>query len=322
MKFKNTVIGIAFIAILTIFMGCPGLIDFGDFTRGNDSGNSCSEMKPVVSAQWLESHKNIEGLLLLDIRSKAEYDSMHIEGSINVPFEMPISAWNTFGLGDLLMELPSIQELEATMSNNGISLDSKIIIITSVAEAPNPPYPLANATRVAVTLKYLGVENVSILDGGINLWIASGKNVVVEPTILPSTEFVANVNENIFVDADYVQTSIGSKVIVDARDSEVYLGEVVEPWANKAGHIPSAVSIPTVSVWNADGTYKTRGQLNTLVRNAIGNVSKDAEIIVYCGVGGYAGTMYYVLNSILGYSNVKFYDGSAQDWVVEHDMEL
>jgi len=322
MKLKNTVV---FIVFGIFFMSVTACIDEMNVVINNGHPNGSHHKKecksrPVVSPDWLEHKMTDENLIVVDVRPQVEYDSIHIEGSINIPMVVPVCSWCVSG--DLMLELPAVADLESMLGAAGISNESKVVIVTSVAEAPNPPYPLANATRVAITLFYVGLDNVSILDGGINNWVASGKEVVSEPTVLPATEFVADVKEDMFVDVDYVEAHIGSTIILDARDAAVYAGEVVEPWADKPGHIPSALSLPTPSVWNEDGTYKSKEELKVMVRNVIGCVPKDEEIIVYCGVGGYLSTLHYVLTAILGYENVKAYDGSAQGWVLEHDMEL
>ncbi|MBT8225557.1 MAG: sulfurtransferase [Dactylosporangium sp.] len=275
-------------------------------------------LRPVVSCDWLESHVDMRGLVLLDVRTADEYAAGHIENSISIPFEVPLSAWITVK-DDLLLELPEKTDLSNVLGDAGITERSRVVIVTSVAE---PPYPLSNATRVAETLIYAGVENVSILDGGYSAWLAEGRETTTDiPEVTPSV-FDGTTNGEAFVDIDYVHGSIGRSLIVDARDAEVYSGEVTEPWAEKPGHIPSAVSLPTPLIWNEDGTYKSREELKALAEEALGEHSRHAEIIVYCGVGGYASSWLYVLTEMLRYRDVKMYDGSAQEWVKFYDMEL
>ena len=137
---------------------------------------------------------------------------------------------------------------------------------------------------------------------------------------MESTTYKGKTNKEMFVSTEYVHEKIGKSVIVDCRDAEVYSGEVIEPFADKAGHIPSARSLPAPWIWNDDCTYKPAEMLKTMASDVIGG-DKDQEIIVYCGVGGYASSWWYVLIQILGYDNVKFYDGSAQEWVLYYDME-
>jgi thiosulfate/3-mercaptopyruvate sulfurtransferase len=75
-------------------------------------------------------------------------------------------------------------------------------------------------------------------------------------------------------------------------------------------------------IWNEDGTYKSRRQLQDIVEGAVGAFCRDTEVIVYCGVGGYGSAWLFVLTAVLGYTNVKLYDGSAQEWVRYYDMVM
>jgi len=97
---------------------------------------------------------------------------------------------------------------------------------------------------------------------------------------------------------------------------------VQEPWCAYVGHIPTAKNLPTPSLWNVKTdesgnavyiTYKSILTLWIMAMKVVG-WNRCKEIIVYCGVGGYASTTYFILKEVLGYPNVKFYDGSAQEW--------
>lgn len=274
-------------------------------------------MDPVVSGGWVQRHIGMPGLVVVDVRTADEYHAGHLAGAVNLPFEVPYSAWTTMR-DDLLLELPDPGDLFAVLGQAGIRKDSKVVIVASVAQ---PPYPSTGATRVAQTLIYAGLNRVSILDGGYPGWVAQGRpTTTVVPERVP-TVFEGTVNGDAFADIDYVHDRIGLSLIVDARDAEVYSGAVVEPWADKPGHISSAVSLPAPLIWNEDGTYKSEHVLKTIVRQRLGAPDKRDEIIIYCGVGGYASSWLYVLTKMLAYRNVKMYDGSAQEWVRYHDMQ-
>lgn len=305
---KRVIVAMATTSVLvsSLIIGDPAQAACGDRLPG-----------PLVNTDWLESHADLPGLVLIDIRTAAEYQAGHIANAVNIPLEVPLSAWITMR-DDLLLELPDPAELFATLGGFGISRTSQIVIITSTGQ---PPYPEANATRVAVTLRYAGAHNVAILDGGHPKWAAEGRPVT---TAVPQPRPVAyngTVNTRRFVDIAYVHDHIGESLIVDARDAAVYSGEVTEPWAEKPGHIPSARSLPSTLIWEADGGYRSVPELRQLARDVVG-ANKSAEIIVYCGVGGYASAWTHVLSEILGYTNVKMYDGSAQEWVRYYDMEI
>lgn len=277
----------------------------------------CPSQVPIVSSSWLESHASMSNLVIIDVRTAADYGAGHISDSINIPFVTPLSTWITMR-DDLLLELPATSDLFTALGSFGITKDSRVVLVTG---ANDPPYAQAGGTRVAITLMYAGLANVSILNGGYPKWVADGMTTTTDvPTITPVT-FDGVANDAAFVDINYVHAAIGRTTIVDARAANVYSGAVVEPYANKAGHIPSAVSMPTPSLFNTDGTYKSPWDLAAIANNAIG-YDRSKEVIVYCGVGGYASTALFVLTRVLGYQNVKFYDGSAQEWVKYYDMEL
>mgnify|MGYP001593498081 CR=1 FL=1 len=115
-----------------------------------------------------------------------------------------------------------------------------------IATAPNPNEPpyfgLANGTRVADTLIYAGVKNVAILDGGYPKWVAERKLTSKDAPKVNPTTYNNKVNKAMFISIEYVRKHIGKAVIVDARDAEVYFGVAIEPFAPKAGHIPTATS--------------------------------------------------------------------------------
>ena len=272
----------------------------------------------VISTDWLDSNLTKIGLVVVDVRSEEAYLAGHIENSVNIPFA-PVSAWAANG-GDLLVELPEISEFEDALGDNGVSNESSVVLVTGLP-SDDDPYALASPTRAALTRAYAGFEKFAILDGGYEKWAAENKPVTTETTEITPATFDANANADMFVDIEYVNNNLETVIIVDARDAEVYSGEVIEPFADKAGHIPNAVSLPASSLWTDEGTYKTKTQIKNIVNDAVGN-NKKKEIIVYCGVGGYASTVWFVLTQILDYTNVKVYDGSAQEWVLTYDMEV
>jgi thiosulfate/3-mercaptopyruvate sulfurtransferase len=279
---------------------------------------------PIVSTDWLAANSDLEGLVILDIRSKDEYDTRHIPNSINVPFADPFSSeWVVSDPNGLWLQLPEKAALFNTIGSRGIRKNSLVVIVTTTGD---PPYPLANATRVADTLIYAGVKNVAILDGGYPKWVAEGKPTATEVPAVEQVPYYSKVNDEMFVSIEFVRKHIGRAVIIDARDANIYFGEAIEIFADKPGHIPTARSLPTPWMWNAkegsyaeDGTYKNREILGAMTSGIIGR-HKANEIIVYCGVGGYASSWWFVLTQVLGYENVKIYDGSAQEWVMYYDM--
>jgi thiosulfate/3-mercaptopyruvate sulfurtransferase len=165
------------------------------------------------------------------------------------------------------------------------------------------------------------LKNIAILDGGFDTWVSEGKQITNETTVITPVVYEYNDVADLFVQMDYVKSKLGKVILVDARDAEVYTGSVIESFANKAGHISTAVSLPAPVLWNSDGTYKSKAEIEAIADEIIGS-DKDKEIVIYCGVGGYASTVWFALTKILNYINVKVYDGSAQEWVLTNDMVM
>ncbi|MBP1700031.1 MAG: Thiosulfate sulfurtransferase [Deltaproteobacteria bacterium] len=281
------------------------------------------ELSPIVPTDWLSAHS--AEVVILDIRSPGDYAAGHIPGSINEPFATafdptcrgPSSHWIIGSKDCLWLQLPEAGDLFKTIGNLGIKMDSRVVVVTA-PNANEPPYfGLANATRVADTLIYAGIKNVAILDGGYPRWAAEGRPASKDPATATPAPYQAKVKKEIFVSIEYVRKHVGKAVIVDARDAEVYFGMAMEPFAPREGHIPTARSLPTPWMWklNPDGTYVYRDK-ETLKAMASGVIGQDKAngIIVYCGVGGYASSWWFVLTQVLGYQNVRIFDGSIQEW--------
>jgi thiosulfate/3-mercaptopyruvate sulfurtransferase len=114
----------------------------------------------------------------------------------------------------------------------------------------------------------------------------------------------------------YVLGKIGKSILVDNRSPDLFFGMITESWASKPGHIESAVNLPTPWIFQQDGLLRSQGELESMANGVIGR-NKTKEIIAYCGVGAYASVWSYILTELLGYKDVKVYDGSMQEWVLD-----
>lgn len=295
-------------------LACSVLSDVSAHPKPTGSGHArpARALEPIVSAEWLEAHRRADDLVIVDIRPGAAYSAGHIPGSLSEPFEVPFSAWIT-QRDDLLLELPTDEELFAVIGALGIGPDSRVVVVTAPNPGEPPAYGLSNGTRVAGTLIYAGVPNVAVLDGGFDKWSAAGLPTSTEaPGVVP-VDFTGTTDQTLFVSRRYVEARIDRVPIVDARDADVYFGTTTEPFADQAGHIPSASSLPAPWVWREDGTYRDEETLRRMAAGVIRS-PRDREVIVYCGVGGYSSTWVFLLTQLLGYERVRFYDGAAQDW--------
>jgi len=275
---------------------------------------------PIVSTQWLADNTAFPNLVILDVRVPDNYAKGHIPDAVNVP-----------GLGNFYlnlfckevpwMEVPEEGALFTTIGNAGITGNSLVVVVGRTVE-PFAPYAVADAARVAITLLYAGVKNVGILNGGYDKWAAEGRTTSTVPVTPTAVTYTGAVNKAMFVTKDYVAEKIGKSVIVEARDADIYFGIIQEPWTKKAGHIPSAKCLPAPWFWtfakDKKGaiTYGTWKDAKVIKEMAFAVLGEDAsqEIIVYCGVGGYASSLWFALTQMIGYTNAKIYDGSMQEW--------
>jgi thiosulfate/3-mercaptopyruvate sulfurtransferase len=277
-------------------------------------------ISPIVSTDWLERNLDDPKLAIIDIRSGEEYRAGHIPQAINSPFldpiENPSSQWFVERDG-LLLEVPEEADLFNTIGSAGIRGDSLVVVVPKRAL----PHPLVDATRVADTLIYAGVKNVAVLDGGHNKWVDEGKPIssaMVEPMPI---KYTSKIDRTMFVSKEYVRKKIGKAIIIDAREPIEYFGCSIRPLWVRAGHIPTAKCLPTWWIWTEDGTYRPTDELRGMVSGVIGSdVSK--EIIIYCGVAGFASAWWFLMRELLGYTNVKIYHGSAQEWTRDPEAPL
>jgi thiosulfate/3-mercaptopyruvate sulfurtransferase len=291
---------------------------------------------PIVSTEWLETNIGTTNLVILDIRYPDEYNSGHIPGAINSPegewyINDPVPPFNCldpYGPEFPCMELPPEEDLTATIDAAGITADSKVVVVSRTVDSVYGPgvYAVAGATRVAVTLIYAGIENVAILDGGYDKWVNEGRDVSTDIVTPSPSGYTADVNEAMFVSMDYVENVVDRgwwwqllkrTAIIDTRDADVYFGVTNEPWNQYPGHIPGATSLPVPWLWNIGAnytTYKDADVLGDMVAGVAVKYFPPKKTIIYCGVGGYTSTLYFVMSEVLGYENVKMYDGSSQEW--------
>ena len=268
-----------------------------------ESNLPARSISPIVATDWLMQHMNDPGLIIVDIRADEEFKSGHIPNAIHVP--MP--SWIVERNG-LLLEVPEETDLFQTVGSAGIDRNSRVVVVNTA----NHPYPLADTARVADMLIYAGVRNASVLSGGYDKWVQEKKPVSDSPSGPTPVMYKGETDKSMFVTKELVKEKVGKTAIVDARTPEVYFGVVQEPFCKRPGHIPGAVNLPVPWMWTKEGTYKDTDELKSMVVGVVGD-DLSKEIIVYCGVGGYGAVAWFVLHDVLGYQNVKIYDGSAQE---------
>lgn len=285
----------------------------------------------IVSTQWLEENIDEPNLVILDVREPESYAAGHIPGSVNIP----APDWYKNSPGEKLpwMELPEKEDLFATIGKAGITINSIVVVIARTSDSPTGElavYGLTKASRAAITLIYAGVNTVTMLNGGYDKWTAEGRSVSAEPVIKQATTYTGNVADTVFISTEYIKNKVGKSTIIDTRSTDQYFGIQQDFSSKRAGHIPTAKNLPAPWFWRTTKaengetsyiTWKDNDEIKEIALTVLGE-NMGGEIIDYCGVGGYASHIWFLLTQVVGYTNVKFYDGSMQEWTSDPDAPV
>ncbi|NPU85172.1 MAG: sulfurtransferase [Syntrophaceae bacterium] len=261
-------------------------------------------LDPVVSTDWLEKNLGNAKLVMVDVRKVEDYKAGHIPGAVNVFY----GTW-AIKKGDLLNELPPADDLADAIGGAGIAADSWVVLIGNTA----PPPARFDMTRVAWTLKYMGVDQVAILDGGQEKWVKEKKALSQDMVRPKARPFKGKMNKGLFVSKAYVADRLGKAVIVDVRAPAAFEGKEKLPFVPKTGRIKGAVNLPVSALYTPEGLYKSKDALAALASKAAGT-DPGREIILYCDTGKTCTSWAFVMSSWLGYRDVKIYDGSFMEW--------
>jgi thiosulfate/3-mercaptopyruvate sulfurtransferase len=261
--------------------------------------------EPFVSTDWLQA--NLSKVTVLDVRKVEEYNAGHIPGAINVFY----GVWG-IKKGVLLNELPADDDLKDILSAAGIEPATTVIVVSK-----NETMPLrTDATRVAWTLRYAGVENVAVLSGGIEKWEAEKKALSKDAVKPKAKPYRGKFNKQFYASKADVMGALGKAVLADVRPPEFYKGEKKLDFVAKTGRIKGAVNLPPGALFNADGTYKSKAEIEAIAKPVVG-ADLNKEIITYCDTGKVCTTWWLALTDLLGYKNVKVYDGSSMEWLAD-----
>lgn len=258
----------------------------------------------LVDTQWLAEHLSDTNLRIVeaDMSLEACQDN-HIPGAV---------FWHIFkdlALPDLSLNLDPVA-LEKLFSESGITQET-----TVVAYGSNP----ATGAVIFWLLKLFGHQNVYVLNGGHQKWIAEERPVTSALSTFAPTQYrVKPLNESLRVKHEEVQAALNrsAQVLLDVRTLEEYQGKhfLMKPpeGTERAGHIPGAVHLEHLHTLNEDGTFKSFHELQTLFQSK--GITPDKEVFPYCAIGGRSGYIWFVLKYLLGYPHVRNYDGSWNQW--------
>jgi len=274
--------------------------------RAQDQGESI-----LVSTAWVAERLAGERLVLLHVGDRAEYDKAHLPGAQYVAMA-DVSDPDA----KLRLQMASPDALERTFERLGISDDSRIVVYWGNDWAT----PTA---RVFAALDYAGLgDRASVMDGGMQAWIAEGRPVTAEVTTPAPGSLTLTPRPDVIVDAAWIKERIGKPgvTIVDARTPEFYSGESDSNGRiPRPGHIADAVSVPfSTVVVEPPLRLKARSELEAAFSGA--GVKAGSDVVTYCHIGQQASLAYFAAR-LLGY-RTHLYDGSFEEWSANPDLPV
>jgi thiosulfate/3-mercaptopyruvate sulfurtransferase len=265
-----------------------------------------SEPGRLVTGAWLEERLGSPGLVVVESDEDVLlYETGHIPGAVKVD-------WHTELNDPVVRDYVDGAGFSELLSRKGISRDDTVVI-----------YGDKNNWWAAYALwvfSLFGHEDVRLLDGGRDKWIAEGRPVTTEPSTPTPTQYPVVERDDGALRAyrEDVLAHLGNPLI-DVRSPEEYDGSRTsapaypEEGALRAGHIPSAKSVPWARAVAEDGGFKARAELDAIYRTEVGLQDDDA-IVAYCRIGERSSHTWFVLRHLLGFENVRNYDGSWTEW--------
>jgi thiosulfate/3-mercaptopyruvate sulfurtransferase len=264
--------------------------------------------KPVVvETEWLANERENEHIVVAEVDENPDlYDEGHIPGAVKLH-------WREDLQDPVERDLLEKTEFERLMASLGVSNETTLIL-----------YGDKNNWFAAYAYWYLkiyGHQDVRILDGGRQKWIGEERELTTDaPSPKQASYNARERDESIRAYRDAVRETIGAadKVLVDVRSPQEYNGELVaapgyeQEGAQRAGHIPTAQSIPWAQAVRDDGTFKSAEELRSLYEEK--GVTADKAVIAYCRIGERSAHTWFVLRELLGYQDVRNYDGSWTEW--------
>ncbi len=263
----------------------------------------------LVSTEWVAEHLNDPKVRVVESDEDVLlYETGHIPGAVKID-------WHTDEQDQVRRDFVDQAGFEALMASRGIANDTTVVF-----------YGDKNNWYACYTFwlfKMYGHKDCRIMNGGRAKWVAEDRPLVREVPTYPRTSYTATAQDTsirAFRDEilrEYVNGR-GGKALVDVRSPQEYKGELLamvgyeQEGAQRAGHIPGARSIPWARAVNEDGTFKSAEELRAMYEGA--GVTPDKQVVAYCRIGERSSHTWFVLTRLLGYPNVKNYDGSWTEW--------
>ena len=262
----------------------------------------------LVSTDWLAEHLEDPNVVVVESDEDVLlYDTGHIPGAIKIDWHMDLN-------DPVTRDYLNGEQFAELMASKGIGRDTTVVFY-----GDNFNWWAAYALWV---FTLFGHPDVRLVDGGRKKWIDEGRPLTTEVPERPRADYPA-VERNdsairAFRDEVMDHMNAGGK-LVDVRSPQEYSGELLhmpdypQEGSLRGGHIPGAASVPWKRAANDDGTFKSVDDLKAIYENEQG-LSPDDEVVAYCRIGERSSHTWFVLQHLLGYPNVRNYDGSWTEW--------
>ena len=261
----------------------------------------------LVSTQWAADHLNDDGIRIVEVDvDTSAYQEGHIAGAVGWN-------WETQLQDPLTRNLAEKANFEKLMGDSGITNDTTVILY-----GDNNNWFAAWALW---ELLYYGHDDskLKLINGGRAKWIEEGRDLTQDSSNVASATYTASdSDESIRAYRSQVDGHVqGGGPLVDVRSPDEFTGKILAPpglneTCQRGGHIPGASNIPWASAVNEDGTFKSHDELKTIYADQ--GVTGDRETVVYCRIGERSSHSWYVLKYLLGFDQVRNYDGSWTEW--------
>jgi len=260
----------------------------------------------LVDTDWVAQHLNDPQMRIVESDEDVLlYEVGHIPGAVKLD-------WHTDQQDPVMRDFVQKEQFEQLMSSRGIANDTTVVF-----------YGDRNNWYAAYTywlFKMYGHQDCRIMNGGRAKWEAEGRELVRDTPSYPATQYHAqepDLSIRAFRDQVLAHMQAG-RPLVDVRSPQEYSGELLhmanypQEGAQRGGHIPTAKNIPWGTAANADGTFKSASELRDIYGGK--GVTPDQPVIAYCRIGERSAHTWFVLTQLLGYPDVRNYDGSWTEW--------
>ncbi len=264
----------------------------------------------LVDTQWVEDHFKDSNVRIaeVDYDPKANYQLGHIPNAVLFDWKEDINDPTN-------RNILSRDSCEKLLRRAGVNNESILVLYGD--------FNNWFAAFAFWVFKYYGSNDVRLMNGGRKKWLEEDRLLTKDiPQNLPEGNFKASApDETIRIFLDDVKKALDQKPkvkMVDVRSPKEFTGEILAPpeypteHAQRGGHIPGAENIPWAQAVREDGTFKLREELEEMYKNK--GITSDKGIITYCRIGERSSHTWFVLKYLLGYPNVKNYDGSWTEW--------